>query len=293
MIDEARHKGLGRGLSALLGDEEEDLATLDRVRAPRDVPTEQLIPNAFQPRHRFNDKELDALTESIREHGILQPIVVRCHLEGSDQYEIIAGERRWRAAQRAQLHQVPVVVRNLDDTQLLEVALVENIQREDLTPLEEAMAYQKLIDDFEHTQDALGKIVGKSRSHIANTLRLLNLPELVKVLLDDGAISAGHARALLTAADPEALAQRVVAEDLSVRQTERAAQGESEDSRLSRTRKLAPEKDPDTLALERDISNALGLHVEIRAKPDHSGEVKIKYGSLEQLDEVCHLLCHR
>ena len=293
MMNEARHKGLGRGLSALLGDKEEDLATLDHARAPRDVPTEQLIPSGFQPRQRFNNKELDALADSVREHGILQPIVVRRHLKGSDQYEIIAGERRWRAAQRAQLHQVPVVVRDLDDTQLLEVALVENIQREDLTPLEEAMAYQRLIDDFNHTQEALGKVVGKSRSHIANILRLLNLPESVKTLLDDGTISAGHARALLTAAEPEALAQRVLAEDLNVRQTERAAQGESEDSELFRPRKPVPEKDPDTLALERNITNALGLRVEIRAKPDHSGEVKIKYGSLEQLDEVCHLLCHR
>ena len=291
MIDEARHKGLGRGLSALLGEDEEDYATLDRMHAPRDVPVEQITPNPFQPRQRFNNEELDALADSIREHGILQPIVVRRHFEGSDRYEIVAGERRWRAAQRAQLHQVPIVIRDIDDTKLLEVALVENVQREDLSPLEEANAYDRLIEDFGHTQEALGKIVGKSRSHVANMLRLLGLPDIVKAMLEDGAISAGHARALLTADDPEGLAQAVVTEQLSVRETEQRAQGKSERSLPAKSAK--PEKDPDTLALENDISTALGLGVEIRSKANHSGEVKIRYGSLEQLDEVCRRLCHK
>ena len=291
MSDEARHKGLGRGLSALLGDDEEDYAALDHVRAPRDVPVEQLTPNPFQPRRRFNNEEIDALADSIREHGIIQPIVVRRHFEGSDRYEIIAGERRWRAAQRAQLHQVPIVIRDIDDTKLLEVALVENVQREDLSPLEEANAYQRLIDDFGHTQDALGKIVGKSRSHVANMLRLLGLPDIVKAMLEDGAITAGHARALLTASDPEGIAQTVVKHQLSVRETEQRAQSGANQS--GRQRKPPPEKDPDTVALENDISTALGLGVEIRRKGDHAGEVKISYGNLEQLDEVCRRLCHR
>ena len=291
MIDEARHKGLGRGLSALLGEDEEDYAMLDRLRAPRDVPVEQITPNLFQPRQRFNNEELDALADSIREHGILQPIVVRRHFEGSDRYEIVAGERRWRAAQRAQLHQVPIVIRDIDDTKLLEVALVENVQREDLSPLEEANAYQRLVNDFGHTQDALGRIVGKSRSHVANMLRLLGLPDIVKVMLEDGAISAGHARALLTADDPEGLAQAVVTEQLSVRETEQRAHGKIE--RAPSEKRATSEKDPDTRALENNISKALGLGVEIRSKPDHTGEVKIRYGSLEQLDEVCRRLCHR
>ncbi len=294
MIDETRHKGLGRGLTALLGDQEADEATFDRTRAPRDVPIEQLTPNPCQPRQRFTNEELEALAESIREHGILQPILVRRHHEGRDRYEIVAGERRWRAAQRVQLHQVPVVVRDLDDSQLLETALVENIQREDLSPLEEAAAYQRLIDDFGHTQQALSKIVGKSRSHVANMLRLLGLPDLVKAMLDDGAMTAGHARALLAADDPAALARRVVAERLSVRETERLVQEDTAEKRQPtplRARRLGREKDPDTVALENDISNALGLGVDIRAKPNHSGEIKIKYATLEQLDEVCRRLC--
>ena len=291
MIDEARHKGLGRGLSALLGEDNDDYATLDRERTPREVPVEHLTPNPFQPRHRFNNDEIEGLADSIREHGIIQPIVVRRHVEGNDRFEIIAGERRWRAAQRAQLHQVPIVIHDLDDSKLLEVALVENIQRADLSPLDEAAAYQRLIDDFGHTQDALGKIVGKSRSHVANMLRLLGLPDLVKAMLDEGVITAGHARAILSADDPEGLAQLVVSQELSVRETERCAQ--TGDVKQTRERQAPPEKNPDSLALENDISTALGLNVEIRSKPNHSGEVKIRYGTLEQLDEVCRRLCHR
>jgi len=291
MIDEARHKGLGRGLSALLGEDNDDYATLDRERTPLEVPVEHLTPNPFQPRHRFNNDEIEGLADSIREHGIIQPIVVRRHVEGNDRFEIIAGERRWRAAQRAQLHQVPIVIHDLDDSKLLEVALVENIQRADLSPLDEAAAYQRLIDDFSHTQDALGKIVGKSRSHVANMLRLLGLPDLVKAMLDEGVITAGHARAILSADDPEGLAQLVVSQELSVRETERCAQ--TGDVKQTRERQAPPEKNPDSLALENDISTALGLNVEIRSKPNHSGEVKIRYGTLEQLDEVCRRLCHR
>ena len=291
MIDEARHKGLGRGLSALLGDDEDNFATPDRGRIPHEVPVEQLTPNPGQPRHRFNDEEIEGLADSIREHGIIQPIIVRRKLEGSDRYEIVAGERRWRAAQRAQLHQVPIIIRDLDDTELLEVALVENVQREDLSPIEEAGAYQRLIDDFGHTQNALAKIVGKSRSHVANMLRLLGLPDSVKAMLEDGTITAGHGRAILVADDPEALAKIVLKEELSVRETEQRAQARGEKS--GRERKAPPEKDPDTVALQNDITNAMGLNVEIRSKPNHSGEVKIRYGTLEQLDEVCRRLCHR
>lgn len=288
MIDEKRHKGLGRGLSALLNEDDKDYTSPGRLHAPREVPVEQITPNPFQPRQRFDSEEIDTLADSIREHGILQPIVVRRHFEGGNRYEIIAGERRWRAAQRAQLHQVPIIIRDIDDAKLLEVALVENVQREDLSPLEEANAYQRLIDDFGHTQNALGRIFGKSRSQISNTLRLLGLPDMVKAMLEDRAISAGHARALLTASNPEALAQAVINEQLSVRETEQRAQGRAE--RVLSKKRTPPEKDPDTLALEKDLSTAIGLGVEIRSKSNHNGEVKIRYVSLEQLDEICRRL---
>ena len=287
MSDEARRRGLGRGLSALFGDAAE--ADDDRGTAPREVPIEHLTPNPLQPRRRFDDAELDALADSIRSVGILQPLVVRRHGQHGDRYEIVAGERRWRAAQRARLHWVPVVVREFDNAGALEAALVENIQRDDLAPLEEAAAYRRLIDEFGHTQELIADYVGKSRSHVANTLRLLGLPEPVKALLEQGALTAGHARALLAADDAAALARRVVAEGLGVRETERLVRAQGE-AGAPRPRRRAPRKDPDTLALEKDVETALGLGVDIRAKPDHSGEIRIGYASLEQLDEVCRRL---
>ena len=227
MSDDTRRRGLGRGLSALFGEAAADEVGRDAADAPREVPIEHLAPNPLQPRRRFDDAELERLADSIRAVGILQPLLVRRHEARGDRYEIIAGERRWRAAQRARLHRVPVVVRELGDAEILEAALIENIQREDLSPLEEAAAYRRLIDRFGHTQEALGEHVGKSRSHVANTLRLLGLPDPVKALLAEGALTAGHARALLVAADAVALAERVVAERLGVRDTERLVQGEA------------------------------------------------------------------
>ena len=295
MSDDTRRRGLGRGLSALFGEAAADEVGRDAADTPREVPIEHLAPNPLQPRRRFDDAELERLADSIRAVGVLQPLLVRRHGERGDRYEIVAGERRWRAAQRARLHRVPVVVRELGDAEILEAALIENIQREDLSPLEEAAAYRRLIDRFGHTQEALGEHVGKSRSHVANTLRLLGLPDPVKALLEEGALTAGHARALVAAADAVALAQRVVAEGLGVRDTERLVQGEAgeESRRAASPRARAPRKDPDTLALEFDIADSLGLVVRIHPKTDESGEIRIAYAALEQLDEVCRRLRRR
>ena len=293
MSDDARRRGLGRGLSALFGEAAAEEAGRDAADAPREVPIEHLVPNPLQPRRRFEEAEIESLADSIREVGILQPLLVRRRGERADRYEIVAGERRWRAAQRAQLHRVPVVVRELGDAETLEAALIENIQREDLSPLEEAAAYRRLIDRFGHTQEALGKRVGKSRSHVANSLRLLGLQDPVKSLLEEGALTAGHARALLAAADAVALAKRVVAERLGVRDTERLVQEAMQVSRRAASPRApapAPRKDPDTLALELDIADSLGLTVRIHPKTDESGEIRIAYAALEQLDEVCRRL---
>jgi ParB family transcriptional regulator, chromosome partitioning protein len=206
--EDGKRRNLGRGLSALFGEESDDLAAADRQRVGKSVPIGFLRAGKFQPRHRFDDDALRALADSIREKGVLQPLLVR--RDGSNSYEIIAGERRWRAAQLAQLHEVPVIIKELDDRAALEIALVENIQRADLTVLEEAEGYRRLMAEFGHTQEALATSVGKSRSHVANMMRLLGLPEAVKQLLDSGALSAGHARALLNAADPAGLAREIV-----------------------------------------------------------------------------------
>ena len=294
MSDDTRRRGLGRGLSALFGEAAAGEVGRDAADAPREVPIEHLAPKPLQPRRRFDEAEIERLADSIRAVGMLQPLLVRRHGERADRYEIVAGERRWRAAQRAQLHRVPVVVRELGDAETLEAALIENIQREDLSPLEEAAAYRGLIDRFGHTQEALGQRVGKSRSYVANSLRLLGLPDRVKALLEEGALTAGHARALAVAADAVALAERVVAERLGVRDTERLVQGEAgEESRRAASRRArapAPRRDPDTLALEFDIADSLGLTVRIHPKTDESGEIRIAYAALEQLDEVCRRL---
>lgn len=290
MADESPRKGLGRGLSALLGDDGTDYAALDKVRAARDVPIEYLSPNPFQPRHHFDDEAHKSLVASIREHGILQPILVRRVLtdgEDAGSYEIIAGERRWRAAQVAQLTRVPVLIRDFDDSEALEIALVENVQRVDLSPIEEASGYQRLIDEFSHTQEALGQLIGRSRSHIANTLRLLNLPEEVRNMLDDGRLTAGHARALLGTDDPVSLARRIIHGGLNVRQAERMKRTGS-----PKTPAGPPQKDADTLELEKNLSAALGLGVDIVHDAQKGGTVRIKYRTLEQLDEVCRRLIH-
>jgi ParB family chromosome partitioning protein len=285
-------RNLGRGLAALFGEEKADYAELDRVRTSRKLTVGQLRPGKFQPRRRFNEEDLSALVASIREKGVLQPLLVR-RLEGeAEQFEIIAGERRWRAAQIAQVHEVPVVVRELTDAEALEIALIENIQRESLTPLEEAEGYQRLMNEFSHTQEDLSRAVGKSRSHVANMLRLLKLPEGVKVLVDDGALSMGHARALLNAPDAEIIAREVVDRGLSVRETEKlAASAKPRPPRASKSKSKisAAPKDADTLALERDLSMLLGLKVAISLKGE-KGEVAIQFETLEQLDDVLYRL---
>ncbi len=284
--DSPRRSNLGRGLAALLGEDGEDYASLDRMRSAKEVPIERLHTSRVQPRRTFSEEALDSLAESIREQGLLQPILVRRHPERANDYEIIAGERRWRAAQRAQLHQVPVVIRDLDDSQALEAALVENVQRQDLDAVEEAEGYRRLIDEFGHSQDDLARLIGKSRPHIANTLRLLNLPEPVKEELRARNLTAGHARALLSAREPEALAKQVLSRGLSVRETERLAAEAAKTPRPSRVRAERPAKDADTLAIERDLAQVLGLKVSIDLKDGERGTVTIHYDNLDQLDDV-------
>jgi ParB family chromosome partitioning protein len=291
MSEEGGKRNLGRGLSALLGAENEDYASLDRVRLSKMVPIELVHPGPFQPRHNFDDEQLQALAESIRANGILQPILVRRHPQTPNAFEIVAGERRWRAAQIAQLHEVPVLIRELGDREALELAIVENVQRQDLSALEEAEGYRRLLEEFGNTQEDLAKHVGKSRSHIANTLRLLNLPEGVKLLLEQGKLTAGHARALLNAGDPVALAEKVVAKGLNVRQAERLVQGARVPAaKVSAVAKpAAPVKDADTAALERDLSALLGLKVTISFQ-GQGGSLTIHYQTLEQLDDVLQRL---
>ena len=294
MIEKTQRGNLGRGLAALFGDEEEGVVELDQRRSAKDVPIEKIHPNANQPRRHFNEDALEELSESIRSNGVLQPILVRDHGERPGEYEIVAGERRWRAAQRAQLHQVPVVIREIDDGQALELALVENLQREDLMALEEADAYHHLMETFGYTQEALAKDLGKSRSHIANTLRLRALPDAVKALLEEGELRAGHARALLSADEPETLARQIVKKRLSVRQVERLIQQQKlRQGAKARAPKSMPkpgiEKDPDTIALERDLSDMLGLKVTIDFQ-NEGGALTIRYKTLEQLDDVLRRL---
>lgn len=289
-------KGLGRGLSALLADinpqipPAHETGTASGSSSPADrLPIEQLRPNPHQPRRNFPEDDLEELTASIREKGVIQPLIVRPHPEVPGDYEIVAGERRWRAAQRAQLHDVPVVIRELSDTEVLELAIIENIQRADLNPLEEAQGYRQLMDRFGHTQERLAEALGKSRSHIANLLRLLTLPDPVLELLRAGRLSAGHARALITAPDPVALARQVVERDLSVRQTE-ALVRQAQTPRAAPASR-APAKDADTRALEQDLAAAIGMPVAIQQAPGaQKGELRIRYGSLEELDSLCQLL---
>ncbi|MGF1641674.1 MAG: ParB/RepB/Spo0J family partition protein [Rhodospirillales bacterium] len=288
MTTDTKRKNLGKGLSALLGEAGEDYARLDRIRAPRTVAIERLRPSPYQPRRRMAEDELADLARSIAEKGILQPILVRRAGDDPEAFEIIAGERRWRAAQRVQLHEVPVLVRELSDREALEIALVENLQRQDLTPLEEAEGYRRLMEEFTHTQEDLARSVGKSRSHVANMMRLLGLPEPVKALLDGGQLSAGHARALLGAADVSSLARQVVKRGLNVRQTERLVRHEAGPGRPP-PQKAA--KDIDTLALERDLSTLLGLSVEIRLRRG-GGALILNYRSLDQLDDILQRLSH-
>jgi ParB family chromosome partitioning protein len=289
-------KNLGRGLAALLGDENEDYASLDHLRQHKEVPVEFLRPGRFQPRQHFDKEGIDSLVESVREKGILQPILVRRAPETPNLFEIVAGERRWRAAQKAGLHEVPVLIRELSDGDALEIALVENIQRVDLGPLEEAEGYLRLIEEFAYTQETLGSAVGKSRSHVANMMRLLTLPQPVKDLIDTGELTAGHARALINATDPVKVARQVASRGLNVRQTERLVRKQRDEdgrtpAKAGGAKRGRGAKDVDTLALERDLTNLLGLKVTIRFH-GAGGELTIHYGSLDQLDDVLHRLSH-
>ena len=286
-----KKRGLGRGLSALMADvNEADVVREEPSKGVQLLPIEQLRANPDQPRKQFSDTELDELTNSIREKGIIQPLIVRPY---GDEFQIVAGERRWRAAQAAQLHEVPVVVRQFDDVEVIEIAIVENIQREDLNAIEEASSYRQLMDTFGHTQEKLAEVLGKSRSHIANLLRLLQLPDQVIAMVSSGDLSAGHARALITAPDPLGLARHVVKQGLSVRETEKLAKQDkkvSADAPAS-LKPATKEKDADTKALEGDLMAALGMKVALQHKPgQEKGQMTLYYKSLEQLDDLCRKL---
>ena len=279
MAAEERHRGLGRGLSALIGEEAAPTRG-ETVRATHKLPIAFLRPNKFQPRKRFAAEDLNDLAESVKEKGVLQPILVRPVKGEVNSYEIVAGERRWRAAQMAKLHDVPVVVREMGDSESLEIAIIENVQRADLNAIEEAAAYYELMERFKYTQDKVAKEVGKSRPHIANTLRLLTLPEPVRAMIRDGRLTAGHARTLIGLPDAEARANEIVSGAMNVREAEQRSK-----SKTAGGKRIAL-KDPNTADLESRISNALGLKVQVIHKGSKGGEVRISYKTLEQLDEI-------
>jgi len=308
MTRKPERTGLGRGLSALLGDlSPEPVLAPGAVagtapgfapdtkaaagRPPATAPVERLHSNPDQPRRDFPERELNELAESIRQRGIIQPVVVRPDPSRPGHYQIVAGERRWRAAQRAQLHEIPIVVRDLDDQAVLELAIIENVQRSDLNPIEEAAGYAQLIERFGHTQEVMAGIVGKSRPHVANTLRLLSLPEQVQAMLRAGKLSAGHARALINAADPVALAEQAVARGLTVRQVEELARRAPPLRRKGRGKGGPLQKDADTRVLEGDLSAAIGMPVSIEHRADGTGgELRVRYKSLDDLDRLCRQL---
>lgn len=292
----SKKRGLGRGLSALMADVTEDAGqgTAEPRQPDRLIPIEKIFPNPDQPRRSFDKSALDDLAASIAEKGVIQPLIVRENPRQDGTYEIVAGERRWRASQQAKLHEVPAIIREFDDTEVLEVAIIENIQRADLNPLEEAQAFSQLMEKFGHTQEVLSKSLGKSRSHIANSVRLLTLPGEVQSFVKEGKLSAGHARALITSDDPVGLAKLAVKKGLSVREVEKMAKSFSAEIGSKSTKTSsggAPDKDADTKALERDLSANLGMKVSV----DHSGsggkgKLVISYGSLEDLDVLCGIL---
>ena len=285
MAASAQKSRLGRGLASLIGDRFDE-AALGAVEDRRTVPLAALKPGRFNPRRSFSEAQLEELAASIRERGLVQPIVVRP--SSGDAYEIVAGERRWRAAQLANLHDVPVIVRTLNDQEAVEIAIIENVQREDLNAIEEGEGYRLLIEGHDYTQEDLARIVGKSRSHLANTLRLLKLPETVQDLVRSGALSAGHARPLIGRADAAALAERIVSRGLNVRQVEALTQ-----DRGPAKAKRQRSKDSDTRAAEAELRETLGLDVEIRKGKGEKGELRIRYTTLEQLEEVRHRLLRR
>lgn len=293
MSEKSKTRGLGRGLSALMADVQPAAPkAADVLRGDKAVATDRLYANPDQPRRTFDEADLADLVSSVKAKGIIQPLIVRAHPSIDDAFEIVAGERRWRAAQQAQLHEVPVIVREFSDTEVLEVAIIENVQRADLNPVEEAQGYRNLIDQFGHTQEQIAGALGKSRSYIANLMRLLQLPEDVLMLVKSGALSSGHARALITQDNPSELAALVVQKGLSVRETERLVQAKANAPGRKATRSSGrAEKDADTVALERDLSAAIGLKIAIDHKTGaEAGKLTISYSNLAQLDDLCALL---
>jgi ParB family chromosome partitioning protein len=290
MAEDTHRSRLGRGLASLIGDVGADNEQAQHhARGQRRVPIEFVRANPRNPRRNFSDAELGELANSIRERGIIQPIVVRTVRGATDAFEIIAGERRWRAAQRAGLHEVPIIVHEASDAEALELAIIENVQRADLNPLEEAMGYQALADQYKYTQDDIARTVGKSRSHVANTLRLLKLPDPVKDYINAGKLTAGHARALVGLPDPEPIAREIVERGLNVRDVETLAQQRASAAGKPKKTRARAAKDVDTLALEKRLTDALGLAVTLEAKGE-SGIVQIKYRDLDQLDEIIRRL---
>lgn len=291
MNDDLSKRRLGRGLAALIGEMDQPIPVGEKrsvVNPDRMIPIEFVARSARNPRRYFDENELQDLANSVRQHGIVQPVVVRT--VGPDRYEIIAGERRWRAAQLAGFVEIPVIVRDVDDRTALEIAIVENVQRSDLNPLEEALGYEQLIAEHGYTQNDLGEIIGKSRSHVANSLRLLKLPDPVRDMLAAGSLSAGHARALVSTSDPTVLAKQIVSKGMSVRDAEKLAQNDIKaQSDPGYGMRKRDEKDSDTLALERSLSDTLGLDVTINHKGS-SGQIRIAYKTLEQLEDICRLL---
>lgn len=279
------NKRLGRGLAALIGDDYSEEGIVEDIKSMRHLPIELLRRNPDNPRKTFGESELEELSRSIKEKGLLQPIMVRPLKGESSSYEIVAGERRWRAAQKAGVHDVPVLIRELSDNEALEFALIENVQRSDLNALEEALGYRQLMEQFSYTQEKMAESLGKSRSHIANTLRLLKLPEGVQEHVRQGNLTAGHARALVAADDPDALAQKIIDFDLNVREAEKIARNEPPKSE-PKSAPSAPAKSANVTGLENDLQAILGLNVEIEAKGE-SGYIRIDYTSLEQLDDLC------
>ena len=273
-------KGLGRGLSSLMGDVEIPIKDNNNKLSDTRIPISKLRANPLQPRRLFNKESINELAASIKSKGLVQPILVRPSEKNPGDYEIIAGERRWRAAQIAQLHEMPAVIKNLNDVETLEIAIIENVQRSDLTVIEEATGYKKLIESYGHTQEQLSEIVGKSRSHVANIMRLLTLPQSIQDMITEGKISAGHARAIMNSAFPEKLAEKIISENLSVREAESIAkQGKNHIKKVRL-------KDPDTVDLENSISQKLGLNVEINHKGNKGGHIKVDYKNLDQLELV-------
>ena len=291
MARKADRKALGRGLSALLGDAGQVEANSGNAAGkPNEIPIDLIFSNPDQPRQTFREDEITELAASIREHGVLQPVLLRPFPGKPENYQIVAGERRWRAAQKAGIHALPAIVREVDDRQILELAIIENVQRVDLDPIEEAKGYAQLIETFEYTQEKLSEVIGKSRSHLSNTMRLLSLPGSVLSLVKDGKLSAGHARALIKASNAEALAREAVAKGLSVREIEAKAKEDQGGSRNGKPAKKS-EKDADTKLLEGDLAAAIGMKVSIDNNiSDGTGVMHIRYKSLDQLDELCRKL---